>query len=610
MDRIDTHPDLLMVSLDVGTRLDEAPSSGPVTVTATVNGVTIGQTTYDVTTSTTPGSGTVLQFTTQDLNALGDGGKQVTLTMTNGTSAQIIVGDVSVVPALSFNVASGQTITDTNQITGPGIVLTGGGTLVLENNNNTYTGGTIVQNGTLLIDGSIANSAVTVDSGAVIGGKGTAGAVTVESSGTFAPGDPSTFTVASLTLESGSTFDEEIGGTAPGTGGAGGYDQTVVESGGAISLGGATLDISLVDSFTPSVGNAFTIINNETGSPVSGTFAGLAEGATFEADNTWFQISYDAGASNDVTVTDVACYCAGTLIRTPCGNRGVEKLQIGDEVMTASGAARPIKWIGRRSYSGRFVMGRKDILPVCIKAGALDDNVPRRDLWISPNHAMYFADDNNDGMLIEAKDLINGTSIVQAESVGQVEYIHIELETHDVIIAEGALAETFIDDDSRGIFHNAHEYRTLYTDAPAALARYCAARLDEGYELETVRRRIALRAGLAPSDQTARAGDLCGFVDRVTPHVIEGWAQNVDHPAAPVCLDIYVGGRLIGQVLANRYRDDLERAGLGNGCHSFAFTPPDGAALTAGTVEVRRSLDGATLLLSAHAKKRGLSAAA
>ena len=56
-----------------------------------------------------------------------------------------------------------------------------------------------------------------------------------------------------------------------------------------------------------------------------------------------------------------------------------------------SGALRPIKWIGRRSYGGRFVMGRKDILPVCIKAGALGDNVPRRDLWISPHHAMYFA---------------------------------------------------------------------------------------------------------------------------------------------------------------------------------------------------------------------------
>src|SRR6202034_3973290 len=98
-------------------------------------------------------------------------------------------------------------------------------------------------------------------------------------------------------------------------------------------------------------------------------------------------------------------------------------------------------------------------------------------------------------------------------------------------------------------------------------------------ELETIRRRIALRAGSTSNEETT-PGDLRGFVDRITPHVIEGWAQNVDHPEAPVCLDIYAGGRLIGQVLANRYRDDLERAGLGSGCHGFAFTPPDGAALT------------------------------
>ena len=68
-------------------------------------------------------------------------------------------------------------------------------------------------------------------------------------------------------------------------------------------------------------------------------------------------------------------------------------MKIGDKVRTASGALRPIKWIGRRSYGGRFVMGRKDILPICIKAGALGDNVPRRDLWISPHHAMYFEDE-------------------------------------------------------------------------------------------------------------------------------------------------------------------------------------------------------------------------
>jgi len=81
-----------------------------------------------------------------------------------------------------------------------------------------------------------------------------------------------------------------------------------------------------------------------------------------------------------------------------------------------SGLERPIKWIGRRSYGARFVLGRKDILPICIKAGALDENVPRRDLWISPHHAMYL-----DGVLVEAKDLVNDVSIAQAERVERVE---------------------------------------------------------------------------------------------------------------------------------------------------------------------------------------------
>ena len=239
-------------------------------------------------------------------------------------------------------------------------------------------------------------------------------------------------------------------------------------------------------------------------------------------------------------------------------------------------------------------MGRKDILPVCIKAGALGENLPERDLWISPNHAMYLS-----GVLIEAKDLVNGVSIVQAESVEQVEYFHVELETHDVIIAEGALSESFIDDDSRGMFHNAHEYRTLYTDAPAALARYCAPRLDEGYEVEAIRQRLALRAGLVPSHETARAGDLRGYVDRVSTDLIEGWAQNVEHPEAPVCLDIYASGRLIGQVLANRYRADLAQAGIGSGHHSFVFAMSAGLAFISDAVEVRRSLDGAPLMLTA-----------
>ncbi|MGB7102883.1 MAG: Hint domain-containing protein, partial [Xanthobacteraceae bacterium] len=299
----------------------------------------------------------------------------------------------------------------------------------------------------------------------------------------------------------------------------------------------------------------------------------------------------------------VSCYCCGTQICTDRGEVAVEDLAIGDIVLTVSGAERPIKWIGRRSYGARFVMGRSDILPICIRAGALDDKVPKRDLRISPNHAMYFENMHREGVLIEARDLVNGVSIVRVEQVEKVEYFHVELDSHDVIIAEGAFSESFIDDDSRGMFHNAHEYSELYANAAPAVARYCAPRLDQGYELEMVWRRLARRAGLAPSDERTRASDLHGSLDRVTPCIIEGWAQNPDHPEAPVCLDIFAGGQLIGQVLANCYREDLKRAGIGSGHHSFTFAPPARLAFAPDAVEVRRSLDGIALELTGRARR-------
>jgi len=239
-----------------------------------------------------------------------------------------------------------------------------------------------------------------------------------------------------------------------------------------------------------------------------------------------------------------------------------------------------------------------DILPVCIKAGALDVRVPARDLWISPHHAMFI-----DGVLIEARDLVNGISIVQAEQIEQVDYFHVELDTHDVIVAQGALSETFVDDDSRGMFHNVHEFDALYPDAARQPARYYAPRLEGGYEVEAVRRRIALRAGRAASDTI---GKLRGCLDLVSAHCVAGWAQGEDHPEAPVCLDILAGGQLLGAVLANTYREDLAQAGLGSGCHSFIFELPAGLAAVHDAIEVRRSLDGAPLELAAVEKPRKL----
>ena len=142
-----------------------------------------------------------------------------------------------------------------------------------------------------------------------------------------------------------------------------------------------------------------------------------------------------------VTVTGCRLLLRGHACPHAVGRKRVEKFQIGDEVMTASGVARPIKWIGRRS----------DIWPLrhgteIHSAGLHQGRRARRQraearLWVSPNHAMYFHDKQG-GVLIEAKDLVNGVSIMQAERVEQIEYFHIELETHDVIIAEGALSES------------------------------------------------------------------------------------------------------------------------------------------------------------------------
>jgi hypothetical protein len=317
---------------------------------------------------------------------------------------------------------------------------------------------------------------------------------------------------------------------------------------------------------------------------------GLVGVSALATDNSGLtQLSLQYG-STDIHTFAVACYCRGTHILTRSGGVRAEDLKIGDDVATRTGAFRPIKWIGKRSYSGRFAAGQKHILPICFKAGSLADNVPRCDLWISPHHAMYL-----EGVLIEAKDLVNDVSIVQAEHVESVEYFHIELDTHDVIIAEGALSETFVDDDSRGIFHNAHEYSLLYPEQRHQHdVRYCAPRCDSGYEVEAARQCIEARAGLRSSEN---AGPLAlrGSVDRVTSDRIEGWAQNPDYPEIPICLDIYLGDRLLGQTLANRYRDDLEQAGLGSGCHGFEFVAPRGVAFAARSIEVRRSLDGARL---------------
>ena len=169
-----------------------------------------------------------------------------------------------------------------------GLIKTGTGTLTLSN-TDTYFGSTTVNSGKLVVNGQLLDTTVTVNGGATLGGDGTVPAATVQSGGVLSPGDsPGTLTAGSLFLATGSTFNEELGGHTAGTR----YDQTVIPAGGTVTLDSPTLNISFLAGFRPTVGEQFTIIKNQSGSSVVGTFS---QGSSYTFDGYTFGINY-AGA--------------------------------------------------------------------------------------------------------------------------------------------------------------------------------------------------------------------------------------------------------------------------------------------------------------------------
>jgi hypothetical protein len=289
----------------------------------------------------------------------------------------------------------------------------------------------------------------------------------------------------------------------------------------------------------------------------------------------------------------VACYLAGTLILTDRGEVPVETLKVGDKLVTISGERRPIKWIGTRSYDMSLAPVNKSVIfPIRIKRGALADDVPRRDLYVSPRHALFI-----DGALFPAGLLVNGTSIRAMASIDEIHYFHVELDSHDVILAEGAASETFVDDNSRAMFHNAPEYRILYPAENPARATYCAPRIETGYRLEALVQRLAARGRrLQANGKAAVLGPLRGSFDQLTARIIQGWARNTHAPERPVDLVILDNEVVIAELSADTYRQDLQEAGLGNGCHAFSVTIPGQlSGFSTHVISVRRQADGAEL---------------
>ncbi|KHQ52756.1 MULTISPECIES: Hint domain-containing protein [Mameliella] len=173
----------------------------------------------------------------------------------------------------------------------------------------------------------------------------------------------------------------------------------------------------------------------------------------------------------------VTCFAAGTGIATALGDRPVETLRIGDKITTADGRQVPVKWIGCQTILTRFRGDRARMIR--IRKGALAEGLPHSDLTVTGDHGMVL-----DGYVVNASALVNGHSICQvplAELPAQFTVYHVETEAHDVILANGAATETYVDYAARSRFDNHAEYRALYGEESAipemAMPRISAARL-------------------------------------------------------------------------------------------------------------------------------------
>lgn len=176
------------------------------------------------------------------------------------------------------------------------------------------------------------------------------------------------------------------------------------------------------------------------------------------------------------------CFVSGSRVRAARGEVPVQDLEPGDAVAVLRNGAQtfePVKWIGHTRVDIARHSHAEDIAPIRIRAGAIADQRPSRDLLVSPEHCMII-----DGLCVPAKLLVNGGSIVTEYHHPPFTYYHLELADHGILYVEDAETESYLDTGNRSVFDNAGGARQLHprftldsgsarwqTDACAPLAR-------------------------------------------------------------------------------------------------------------------------------------------
>lgn len=192
----------------------------------------------------------------------------------------------------------------------------------------------------------------------------------------------------------------------------------------------------IVLRFQPPVGGLSTTAYTLT--------APLPDGTTLEITGA---TNNPTGASAPAYPTFI-CFAAGTLIQTGEEEKPVETLKPGDLVLTLDNGLQPIRWIGSRSLDADELREKPNLRPIRIKAGAVAEGVPKRDLVVSPQHRLFLRSKiarrmfDTTEVLVHARHLLGLNGVEVAEDMDSVTYVHAMCEDHEIIEANGALAET------------------------------------------------------------------------------------------------------------------------------------------------------------------------
>jgi len=193
----------------------------------------------------------------------------------------------------------------------------------------------------------------------------------------------------------------------------------------------------------------------------------------------------------DSAARSFGCFAAGTQIATEHGPVPIESLGAGNLVHTVcDGRLKPIVWTGHRTIDCQRHPRPSRVWPIRISASAFGPNLPHRDLLLSPDHAVYWID-----ALIPIRCLVNDRTIRQTP-VTEVTYFHLELAQHDIVLADGLAAETYLDTGPAAVFHGHGSPMSLYPDLASRLwdAQACAPLLVTGPVIDSLRQWLAIAA--------------------------------------------------------------------------------------------------------------------